>query len=462
VKKIFAFVFAALIFGDAEGFNSRRIKIPEILIKAHRSQSRILLGVRGRFSDHPGSLRSAAAGDILITTSKKRSACAAEQADIAIRANDIAIVMRFRCAKIAERGSRMNPYFETERGKLYHGDCLEIGPYLKEQASLICIDPPYNIKKDTWDKIDNYQEWMGAVFKLCQRMLKDNGSFYWFHNKMPVIARLMRWIEENTEFVFKKFIVWNKYFKETKNRGFYMRHLAIDGSRNYETMAEYCLFYTFQDETGLEAIKDEHIKPKNKFAQYLRDEFKKAGVTNKEIAALFPSKTGGLTGCVSNWLNGDNIITKDQYLKVRAFLNNEYLRKEYEDLRKEYEYLRKEYEDLRKEYEDLRYTFNNQPVTGDFCFHLQDWNNSVWNYSAAPQIGHLTPKPVRLIENILKHSSNPGDLCMDFFGGSGTMAMACEHLNRRWILCEKEKKYCEIAAKRIEAAASQKTFEDYL
>jgi len=340
----------------------------------------------------------------------------------------------------------VKPYFSTSRGELFCGDCLELE--LKEKAALICIDPPYNIGKDTWDKIKDYPAWMGEVFKLCESSLADNGSFYWFHNKMPVIARLMGWLEENTRFVFKKFIVWNKYFKETANIGFYKQHLMIDASRNYETMAEYCLFYTFQDETGLEAIKDEHIKPKNKFAQYLRDEFKRSGVSQKEISSLFPSKTGGLTGCVSNWLNGDNIITKEQYLKIRSYLNNDYLRKEYED--------------LRKGYEDLRCTFNNQPVTGDFRFHLQDWNNSVWNYSAAPQIGHLTPKPVRLIENILRHSSNPGDLVVDYFGGSGTTAVACEQLDRRWILCEKEEKNCELSAKRIEAAASQLSFEDYL
>jgi hypothetical protein len=50
----------------------------------------------------------------------------------------------------------------------------------------------------------------------------------------------------------------------------------------------------------------------------LRIEFENANVNNKEIAKLFPSRTGGLTGCVSNWLNGDNVITEEQYLKVRG------------------------------------------------------------------------------------------------------------------------------------------------
>ncbi len=339
----------------------------------------------------------------------------------------------------------MKPYFETARGKLYLGRYQDCKSELNEKAALICIDPPYNIKKDSWDKIDDYPAWMGEVFKTCQRHLADNGSFYWFHNKMPVIARLMGWIGENTDFVYKQLITWNKYFKGSRNEGFCKQRLSIDESRNYYGgFTEYCLFYTFQDETGLEQIKDEHIKPKNKFSEYLRSEFKRSGVTNKEIAALFPSKTGGLTGCVSNWLNGDNIITKEQYLKVRAYLNGGYLRKEYDY--------------LRKEYEDLRYTFNNQKVTGGFSFQYQNWNNSVWNYSAAPQIGHITPKPEPLIGNILKHSSNPGDLCVDFFCGSGTLPVVAEQLGRRWWACEESEKYCEISAKRIEAEANQMSF----
>src|SRR5690606_3533604 len=66
------------------------------------------------------------------------------------------------------------------------------------------------------------------------------------------------------------------------------------------------------------------------FGDYLRAEFRAAGVTNKQIAALFPSRTGGLTGCVSNWLLGLNVPTAEQYETIRAFLNGDYLRREYE------------------------------------------------------------------------------------------------------------------------------------
>lgn len=38
----------------------------------------------------------------------------------------------------------MTPYYETENGRLYHGDCLEIMPEL-EQVNLVLTDPPYDI-----------------------------------------------------------------------------------------------------------------------------------------------------------------------------------------------------------------------------------------------------------------------------------------------------------------------------
>ena len=38
----------------------------------------------------------------------------------------------------------MKPYYETELGKLYHGDCLEIMPLLGT-VDLVLTDPPYGV-----------------------------------------------------------------------------------------------------------------------------------------------------------------------------------------------------------------------------------------------------------------------------------------------------------------------------
>ncbi len=47
-----------------------------------------------------------------------------------------------------------------------------------------------------------------------------------------------------------------------------------------------------------------------------------------------------------------------------------------------------------------------------------------------------TQKPEALLERIIRASSNPGDLVMDIFGGSGTTAAVAEKLGRRWITCD--------------------------
>ena len=71
---------------------------------------------------------------------------------------------------------------------------------------------------------------------------------------MVQIAQLMEWLRANSNFVFKQMIVWNKRFEKARNKGFLDGYIVVDGLRNYQQMAEYCLFYTFQDETGLTTV----------------------------------------------------------------------------------------------------------------------------------------------------------------------------------------------------------------
>ena len=68
---------------------------------------------------------------------------------------------------------------------------------------------------------------------------------------------------------------------------------------------------------------------------------------------------------------------------------------------------------------------------------------------------HLTQKPLGLIQRILDMYSSQDDLVLDTHLGSGTTAIACERLKRKWIGIEIEEKYCEISARRIEAERKQ-------
>ena len=68
---------------------------------------------------------------------------------------------------------------------------------------------------------------------------------------------------------------------------------------------------------------------------------------------------------------------------------------------------------------------------------------------------HPTQKPAALFKWCLSKYSKEGDLVLDPFAGSGTTALACHTLNRRFICIEKEVKYVEVARKRLEELQAQ-------
>ncbi|MFH0854786.1 MAG: site-specific DNA-methyltransferase [bacterium] len=62
-----------------------------------------------------------------------------------------------------------------------------------------------------------------------------------------------------------------------------------------------------------------------------------------------------------------------------------------------------------------------------------------------PKMPHITPKPLELVERIIKASSNTGDLVLDCFVGSGTTAVAAKKLKRNFICNDLSKTYVRIA-----------------
>ena len=75
--------------------------------------------------------------------------------------------------------------------------------------------------------------------------------------------------------------------------------------------------------------------------------------------------------------------------------------------------------------------------------------SNVWdlaNLSATDKerIKYDTQKPKKLLERIIKASSNEGDLVADFYGGSFTTAEVCKDLNRNFIGCDINERACEI------------------
>lgn len=65
-------------------------------------------------------------------------------------------------------------------------------------------------------------------------------------------------------------------------------------------------------------------------------------------------------------------------------------------------------------------------------------------------LGFPTQKPLALIDRVVLTSTNPGDLVVDCFSGSGTTFVAAQRLGRRWIGCDINKGAIQTAAKRLQ------------
>ena len=70
---------------------------------------------------------------------------------------------------------------------------------------------------------------------------------------------------------------------------------------------------------------------------------------------------------------------------------------------------------------------------------------------------HPTQKPLKLIESCLARGGVENDLVLDCFSGSGTTAVACHNLHRRFICIEKDPEYYRASCERLEQAQRQQT-----
>ena len=101
---------------------------------------------------------------------------------------------------------------------------------------------------------------------------------------------------------------------------------------------------------------------------------------------------------------------------------------------------------------ELAYTsFNTAVRQYDFIWHgmIQQ------NMKNKEQRIHPTQKPVDLFGQIIRDYSKENDLILDCFSGSGTTAVACHNLNRRFICIEKDYDYWKASVDRLEEAKKQ-------
>lgn len=285
--------------------------------------------------------------------------------------------------------------------------------------SLILTDPPYhatkkaNIHGDTAFREDeHYLEWMAQYAQEWRRLLKLNGSLLCFCDT-SMAARLD--VLFSKSFNMLNHIVWTK----PNDPGFdgWKGKMKKEALRQWYPHSERILF--------AEPAMEGSIF-RTTFATLLREARKRCGLTMKELTGAIGAH-GAVNhgGAVSNWEDGRNTPSREQYDKmVRTFLNTGKIAS-------------------MPPYEDAIRVF-----TMDGTKQFVD----VWDYpSVRPYKGkHPAEKPSELLEHAIEATTRPGDIVLDCFAGSGSTALAALRLNRRAVCMEIEHAWAERIAARVE------------
>lgn len=125
----------------------------------------------------------------------------------------------------------IDPYFESQFGKLYQFDAIEFLKTLEnESVDLVFADPPYNIKKAEWDTFASqkeYVDWSMEWIREAHRVLKRNGSLY-VCGFSEILADL-KWASSSL-FQGCKWLVW--FYR---NKG----NLGNDWGRSHESILHF-------------------------------------------------------------------------------------------------------------------------------------------------------------------------------------------------------------------------------
>ncbi len=301
------------------------------------------------------------------------------------------------------------------------GDSLSLLRKLPAHCvSAIITDPPYhatkkrNIYGDTaFAEDQHYLDWMDQYVTEWRRVLRMNGSLYCFCDS-SMSARLE--VLLGSRFNVLSHVVWTK----PNEPGFD----GWKGKMNKESMRQW---YPHSERILFAEPATDGSLFRSPFASFLRDARKRAGLSMHELTAKIGAH-GKVNhgGAVSNWEDGRNTPSREQYDKMRDVL------------------MATGRIAPMPPYED---------VIRPFGMDAQREFTDVWTFpSVRPYKGkHPAEKPLSMLGHMIEASTYPGDVVLDCFGGSGSTGVATLQLGRRAVAFEIETAWTEAIADRLRA-----------
>lgn len=273
------------------------------------------------------------------------------------------------------------------------GDNLDLLQGIPDQSiDLVYMDPPYNTGRDFFyfqDKIANFPEFMRLRIRECHRVLKKTGNIV-IHVE-PRISHHIRFICDDIfgESNFKNEIVWNSG-GNAKNK-----HQL---GRNHDTIIVYgksakSKFYP------LYKPYDEKYKKGLKMCAHHNMLYSTSAAHNSQPEVNpRPNLTYEWNGHVKQWY-----MTSDKMQEL--------------------------HDDHRLEYNAAGIPRIKRFADEMEGIPVRDTWDDLSNIQQGEKTRYATQKPVKLLERILALYSEPGDVCMDPFAGSGTLGRAILHMN---------------------------------
>ena len=316
---------------------------------------------------------------------------------------------------------------EAKKNLIVHGDNLvalkALLPFYKGKVKCIYIDPPYNTGSafEHYDDNLEHSQWLSVMaprLTLLREFLADDGSI-WVSiddDEQAYLKVLMDEVWGRSNFI--RAIVWQK-------------RTSPDARLNLGDAHDYILVYAKE--------KDKFQKRANKvpLAGDRAKEYK-----NPDQDPRGPWASVDMTGQTGH-------ATPDQYFEITLPSG----RKIKPPKNRCWALSQKTFEALRA---DGRIWFgkkgNNQPRQKKFL--SETTGMYAWSWWPNKEVGHNqeakkeilniftgditfdTPKPERLIQRILEIATNPGELVLDSFLGSGTTAAVAHKMNRNYLCIE--------------------------